>query len=204
MSEEVQQEEASVAEEVPSDFEAKLQERVSQELKQIKEKLDKAYSARDEALKKLAIIDNEKREAEKKRLEEEGKHKELYEMQLHEERAKAQSLEKKVVELTRDISVRDALAPLTFKNEKAFTLAFSDIVSQLVQKNGDWVAKDGRSIGDFIKAFSEDESNSFLFKPKTSAGTGSTPAKGAPVNKSLFEMTQDEVLQAAAQGRLRR
>jgi flagellar biosynthesis GTPase FlhF len=194
-----------VSTDVPvDDTESKVQQRVSEELKHIKEKLDKAYGSRDEALKRLSTIESEKRELEKKRLEEEGKHKELYEMQLAEEKARAQALEEKVVQLTRDIEVRNGLSTLAFKNEKASSLAFSDVVSNLIQKDGAWVSKDGRSIGDYIKAFAEDESNAFLFKPKTSAGTGSSTSKPTAASKSIFEMSQEEVLKAAAEGRLRR
>ena len=66
---------------------------VEEALKPLKGNLDSAYAARDEALNKLAEIEREKKEAEMKRLQEEGKHKEAYELQLAEERARIKALE---------------------------------------------------------------------------------------------------------------
>lgn len=186
-----------------------VQQKVEEQLKEIKNKLDKAYGARDEALKKVAEFEQSKKDAELKRLQEEGKHKEAYELQLAEERAKREALEKRNVELTRDIEVRNALGTLTFRNDKALEMAYHEVVSSLVQnEQGVWVHRSGVSIKDFVKAFSDNEDNAFLFKQKVSTGSGSSGAKPANTssdsNKSIFSRSQEEVLQLAREGKLRR
>jgi len=193
-----------------------VKERVEESLKDIKSKLDGAYSARDEALKEKARLEQEKKEAEMKRLEEEGKHKELYEMKLEEERkraaeekAKREALEARNTELTRDVAVRDALNGLPFRNQTAAEMAFKEITGQLVNKDGVWVHRSGISVKDFVKAFSESTEQSFLFQPKSNSGAGSGPGAnqggtgGGNKNKvSLFDLPQSEVLAMAARGEL--
>lgn len=181
---------------------------VSERLKDIKSKLDNAYEARDTAIKELDAMRQKEREAELKRLEEEGKYKELYEAKLAEERKKNESLEQERLRLTRDITLKDILKTLEFKSSKAAEMAFSEIVNQLIQDaSGNWVNKSGKSVADFVKDFAEDESNSFLFKQKGSSGPGIGQPQGKSISsgkKSLFEMTQAEVLQLAAEGKLPR
>jgi len=190
------------------DIEKIVSERVSDTLKEIKSKLDKSYQARDEALKKVAEFEAEKKSIELKRLQEEGKFKEAYEMQLAEEKAKRETLEKQNVELTRDISVRQFLGQLPFRNEKAVEMAYKEIVSQLVRdENNLWVHKSGLQVQDFVKAFSDSEENSFLFKPKYNSGTGTDSVKSPSSSSeatSLFSLSQDEVLKRAREGKLRR
>ena len=189
------------------DIEKLVQAKLDEALKDIKTKLDKAYGARDEALKKVAEFEREKKEAELKRLQEEGKHKEAYEMQLAEERAKREAAEKRNVELTRDIEVRNALSSHPFRNDNALEMAYREVVGQLVQnEQGAWVHRSGVSIKDFVKSFAENDDNAFLFKPKVSSGSGSQGTK--PTNasggekKSLFSMSQEEVLKLAREGKL--
>jgi len=187
------------------DVEKLVADRVGEALKDIKNKLDKAYGVRDEALKKLAEIENEKKEAERKRLQEEGKHKEAFEIEAATMKAKIEALEKRNIELTRDIDVRNALSSHPFRNENALEMAYREIVQNLVQdENGNWKHEDGTSIRDFVKAFSEDETNSFLFRQKQSSGAGSSSAKpgSSSASKSLFEMSQEEVLKLAMEGKL--
>ena len=184
-----------------------VQDKVDEALKEIKGKLDKAYGARDEALRKVADFENEKKEAELKRLQDEGKHKEAYELQLAEERAKRESLEKKNIELTRDIEVRNALASQPFRNDNASEMAYREIVGQLVRnEQGVWVHKSGVSIRDFVKTFAEGADNEFLFKPKVSSGSGTGGSKpgdtSSGAKKSLFEMSQAEVIKLAREGKL--
>lgn len=190
------------------DVEKLVQEKLDAALKDIKGKLDKAYSVRDEALKKVAEFEQKEKEAELKRLQEEGKHKEAYELQLAEEKAKREALEKRNVELTRDIEIRNALSSQPFRNDNAAEMAYREIVGQLVQnENGVWIHKSGVGIKDYVKAFAENEDNSFLFKPKTSSGSGSSGGKPGDTSsgkKSLFEMSQDEVLKMAREGKLRK
>jgi hypothetical protein len=185
-----------------------VQEKVDEQLKDIKSKLDKAYGSRDEALKKVAEFEAAKKEAELQRLKEEGKHKEVYEMQLAEEKAKREAAEKRNVELTRDIDVRNALGAQPFRNDNAREMAYREIVGQLVQnEQGVWVHKTGASIADYVAAFADNDTNSFLFKPKASSGSGSSGVNTSNTssdNKSLFAMSQDEVLKMAREGKLRK
>jgi hypothetical protein len=190
-------------------IEKAVQARLEESLKDIKGKLDKAYGARDETLKELATYKQKEKEAELQRLQEEGKHKEAYELQLAEIKAEKEALEKRNVELTRDRDVQSALSGYQFRNEKAVEMARKEVIAQLVQnESGIWVHKSGVSIKDFIKAFSESEDNSFLFKAKVSNGSGSTGSSSTNTNnsssKSLFEMSQEEVLKLASEGKLPR
>lgn len=191
----------------PPDIDAIVKAKLDEALKDIKGKLDKAYGARDEALKKIAEIEQKEREAELKRLQDEGKHKEAYEIQLAQERAAREALEKRNVELTRDIEVRNALATHPFRNENALEMAYKEITGQLVKnENGVWVHTSGASIRDFVKGFAESQDNSFLFKPKVSTGAGSSESSsnpGSTEKKSLFQMSQAEVLKMAREGKLR-
>lgn len=185
-----------------------VEERVSEQLKDIKGKLDNAFAARDEALRKVKEVEEAKKADEIKRLQEEGKHAEALELQLAEERAARAALEKRNTELSRDVAVRASLSGLEFRNDKAADIAFKEITSQLTQRDdGVWVHKSGVSISDFIGAFAKDEEQSFLFKAKTNNGGGSssnnirgTNTDGNP--KSLFSMSQDEVIKLAKEGKL--
>jgi len=184
-----------------------VEERINENLKPIKDKLDNAYAARDEALKKIAEYEQKEREAELKRLQDEGKHKEAYEIQLAEEKAKREVLEKRNVELTRDIGLKTILTGYTFRSTTASEMAYKEVIGQLVQnENGNWIHRSGISVEDFVKTFAENEENSFLFQPKISSGSGSsgittTNTKEAP--KSIFDLSQDEVLKRIREGKLR-
>lgn len=191
------------------DLSTQIEKAVEEQLKGIKEKLDKAYSERDEANRKLAEREKAEAEAKKKQLEAEGKHKELYEIQLKEERALREAAEKRNVELSRDLVVRQHLAGLPFRNDRALEVAFKEIVSDLVKNdNGDWLSRGGQSLSDFVTAFSKDDSNSFLFKPKANSGSGAgdsgTKPDSSSKKKSLFDLPQEEVIRMAEQGKLNR
>ena len=184
-----------------------VKEKISEALADIKVKLDKAYGARDEALRKLAEAEQAKKEAELARLKEEGKVAEALEMQLAEERTKREALERRTIELTRDLELRNTLSAYTFRNDKAIDMAYREIVGQLVQnEHGVWVHKSGVQIKDFVKQFVEDDSNAFLLKPKVSSGSGSSSVKAPDTSsngkKSLFSMSQEEVLKLAREGKL--
>jgi hypothetical protein len=192
---------------LPPEMEELFSKKIEENLKPIKEKLDSAYGARDEALRRVAEYEQKEREAEKARLKEQGKLEELYEMQLAEERARAETLKKKNIELTRDISVRNVLATMDFRNDRALESAYKDIVDQLVQnEQGEWVHRSGASIRDYVKAFAEQEENSFFFKPKVSTGSGGSSPSTTPAStsgkKSLFQMDQAQVIELARQGKL--
>jgi len=186
-----------------------VSDRVAEALKPIKDKLNKAYTAKEEAERKATEYEKEKREAELARLKEEGKHKEAYEMQLAAERAEREKLEQQNIELTRNNDVRIALATLEFRNEKAVEMAFSEIVGQLVRDDkGKWVHRSGISVKDFVKAFADDKENSFLFKVKSNSGSGGNGPKqkadGDSEETSVFKKPQDDLLKSIAEGKFRR
>ena len=188
---------------------------VEEALKPIKEKLDKAYSERDTALKKVVEHEKKERELGLARLKEEGKHKEAFELQLAEERVKREALEKQNLELSRDNELRMALSSLNFRNEKALELAFQEVVGQLVRdENNVWVHRSGISVRDFVKTLEKSEDHAFLFKSKQNSGSG-TGGPGGPGSSgsggtsskkqgSVFELSQEEVLKRAAEGTLRK
>jgi hypothetical protein len=184
-----------------------VKDKVTEAIKDIKSKLDNAYSARDDALRKLAELEQAKKEAELQRLKDEGKHKEVLELQLAEERTKREALEKRTIELTRDLDLRNALSGYEFRNDSATEMAYREIVGQLVQnEQGVWVHKSGVPMRDFVKQFAESENNSFLLKPKVSTGSGSSSVKNTNTSdnekKSVFSMSQEEVLKLAREGKL--
>lgn len=191
------------------DIEALVEAKAAEKLKDIKSKLDNAYGARDAALAKAAEYERKEREAEIKRLEAEGKVKEAFELQLAQEKAARDAAEKRITELTRDSEVRGALLGLNFRNDKAGEMAYQQVVSDLVKdEKGNWIHKSGVSIKEFVKAFSDNEDNSFLFKPKASSGGGSSSnsssSSATTKNTSLFTMSQEEVLKMAREGKLPR
>jgi hypothetical protein len=187
---------------------------VEERLKEIKANLDKAYKARDEAQKRAAELELKEREAEKKKLEEAGEYKKLYELQLKEKEEENQrlaaekaALESRNTELTRDAMIKDALKGLPFRNAVAHDMAYGQIVNQIARNDkGDWVHKSGVSIKDFVDLYSKDENNSFLFKAKASSGAGTgnntQTTDTSTGNKSLYKMSQADVMKMAAEGKL--
>ena len=187
-------------------------EKVAEELKVVKSKLDSAYQVRDEALKKAALLEQAEREAALKKLQDEGKHKEAYEMQLLEKDAaynelvkKLSEMEKLNVELTRDSQVRDLLGATKFRNDKASHMAFHEITNQLIRNDkGEWIHRSGVSLNDFVKSYVSDDANSFLLEAKPSSGGGLDTPRPSPGNSksSLFGKPLAEVLKLAAEGKL--
>lgn len=181
-----------------------VKEKVDAVLAEIKPKLDNAYQSRDEALKKLAEFEQKEKELQIKKLEEEGKLKEAYELKLAESNAKISALEKSNTELSRDTQVRSALSGLDWRNDVASEMAYREVVANLVRNDkGQWVHSSGVSIKDYIGQFAKDENWSFLFKPKSSSGAGTTQTNSGTsttTKKSVFEMSQAEVLAKAAKG----
>jgi hypothetical protein len=190
------------------DIDKLVQAALDEKLQELKAKLDKAYGLRDAALERVAAFEREKRDGELKRLQEEGKHKEAYEMQLQEERALRAQLEQRNTELTRDVGVRAALSSHPFRNSNALEMAYREVVGQLVRnEQGVWVHKTGESIDAFVKSFVESDANSFLLKAKQSSGSGNPGSGGKPPpspKTSLFTMSQAEVLKLAREGKLRK
>lgn len=187
-----------------------VQSRLDEALKDIKQKLDKAYSVRDEALKKAAELDQARKQEEIKRLQDEGKHKEALEAQLAEEKAQRAAAEERLVKLTRDLELRNALSSYPFKNDNALSMAYREIVDQLAQdERGVWKHKSGVPLKDFVKQFVDSEENAFLLKTKASSGAGSSTVRSTDTSsgtggKSIFAMSQDEVLKLVREGKLKR
>jgi hypothetical protein len=183
-------------------------EKVEESLKPIKGKLDDAYKKRDEALKKVADLEQRLKDQEIERLQAQGKEKEALELQLAEEKARSETLQRRNTELSRDVEVRSLLNTLPFRNEKAVEIGYREIVSQLKQdENGLWKHVSGKSISEFIETFAQDSENSFLFKVKGNSGGGTNQGGGAPdpnKKKSLFEYSQEELIKLAREGKLRK
>lgn len=206
-------------------IEAELREKLEDELKQkfqseneeiiekiAEERLAKMKANMDKMDKQLkdTIAENTRwkdkaKEAERKRLEDEGKHLELAEMKNAELKEQVKLLEEKLTGLTRDRTVEKAISSLEFRNDFARETAFNAIVNQLEQTSeGDWRHKSGASIEDYIKVFVKDERHEILFKPKSNSGTGANPSgTGKPKStKSITEMSTLEMLEAAERGDL--
>jgi hypothetical protein len=186
--------------------ETRVQEKVTSELAEIKRKLDASYKVRDEALAKAAEFERKEREATIKRLEEEGKHKEVYEIKLAETNAKLAEAERKNTELSRDAVVRNSLGTLPFRSPAAVDMAYREIVAQLVQnEQGAWVHRSGISVSSYVEAFAKNDDMAFLFKARANSGGGTQEAATTAQSKksdSLFAMSQDEVLKLAREGKL--
>jgi hypothetical protein len=139
-------------------------------------------------------------------LEEQGKHEEIYKLKLAELREEKDNLAKKNTELTRDVEVKDLLKTLEFRNATANQMAYNEIAGQLTQVNGVWVHSSGVSVAAFVEQYAKDENKSFLFKAKANTGAG-TPTNNVAgtgtdvTKKSLFGMTQAEVLKMATEGK---
>lgn len=188
--------------------------RTAESLKEIKAKLDSAYAQRDAALAAKATLELAEKELQKKKLEEEGKWKELYELQLQEAKDKAAvlqaekaALEAMNTELSRDNSVRNALKSIPFRNDTASEMAYKEITAQLVRnEKGEWTHRTGVTIKEFADSFAKNEDNSFLLKPKSSSGSGSREPEGKPQGnqgKSLFNLTQKQVLEGIENGTIK-
>jgi len=177
------------------------------DLKPIKDKLDKAYGERDTLKNELKELKKQLREAELQKLKDEGKEKEHFEGVIADLEDTVKNLQQEIVELTRDNTVQKVLGGYKFRNKKAAALAASTVTDELVQDDkGKWVHNSGKSIEDYVKAFSEDEDNAFMFEPVENRGTQSPPGTkpGTKTTKSgsLFGRSQQEVLQMAADGKL--
>ena len=180
-------------------IESRVQEQVNKEKAAFKAKLDELYKARDEAIKEKVALQEEKRQAEIKRMEEEGRHKEVAELKMAELQAKLETAQKENTRLSRDHAVTEAMRSMDFRSDIASEMARDRVISQLQQdENGQWVHRSGISIKEFVEHFSKDEENSFLFKAKTNSGAGSQQAIGTPQapssNKAITEMTTEELL----------
>ena len=178
-------------------------------LKPIKDKLDKAYEARDAAVKENAELKAKAREMELKALRDSGQEKEALTLELEELRRDNENLRANNTTLTRDTAIREALSGLKFRNEKASHLAFKDIANVLKKgEDGRWLTPEGDDVKTAVQKFADNEQNSFLFAAKENRGTGSSSHKSMDSatneTKSLRNRTTAELLEMARQGKLRK
>ena len=219
MSEEIQKEvEETTAEETTESTEEQqtqetqesqeddIEKIIEERLAKMKGNMDRMVKERDDALKAKAELEKARKEEQMERLKEEGKLQELAEMKAADLEAKLKVVEEENIRLKRDGVLNDALAALDFRNDRSRTMARQDIVGELIQnEEGQWVHKSGVSIQDFVDSYSKDEDNSFLFRVKSNSGGGSTiTAASSDVSKqkSIGEMTTQEILAMAAKGQL--
>ena len=176
----------------------------------VKENIQKAYQARDEMAKEIEQLRAAKREAELKALEEAGKKEEADKLRMQELQEQLKAAQAQVTGLTRDTALKGSLAAMEFRSEKAAQVAYQDIVGTLIQDaQGNWVSPTGQSIQDYVQFYSQDETNSFLFKPKQSSGssamaaaTNSTSQPPSAAPKNLKDMTPQEYIQALQEGKI--
>jgi hypothetical protein len=184
-----------------------VEQRVTEQLQDIKGKLDSAYEIRDEAIREAAKIKEEQKAHQIGKLEEEGKHKEVYELKLADLAGKLEARDAQITELTRNTAVREAISGLDFRNDSASKMAYTEIVGDLIQdENGAWIHKSGISIKEFASLYRKDDEKSFLFKPKQSSGvntgnpTSALQSDPSKLTKPLSEMTHEELMQSINAG----
>lgn len=184
-----------------------VEQRVADQLQDIKAKLDAAYEIRDEAVKEASKIKEEQKQVKINKLEDEGKHKEVYELKLADLEGKLEARNAQITELTRNQAVRAAITGLEFRNESASKMAYTEIINELIQdENGAWIHKSGISIKEYAELYRKDEEKSFLFKPKQSSGvntgtpTGALQSDPSKLSKPISEMTHDELMQSINAG----
>ena len=174
----------------------------------VKDSIENAYKMRDDAIRQLTELQRAQEEAKIKALEKEGKASEALQERLKLIQAENEKLKQAQIEMSRDGVVRDALRGLDFSSDKAKDIALNDLLKNLQQNvMGQWVGPRGESIQEFVQSYSQEDGNSFLFKPKTSSGpkfaNSTGVASGAKADpKSIRQMSQAELLAAASAGQL--
>jgi hypothetical protein len=187
---------------VPKDV---LDAAVAEALKPIKDKLDAAYAKIDELKTQNKAHQDKIREMELTALREKGQLEEALKMERDSEKEKRIQAEERAHKLERDSEVKSLLATVEFRNEKAFKMALREITDELVADGENvWKHKSGKDMKEFVTSYLEDDSNSYLIKPKVSTGAGSSTITNKASPKSLFQMSQDEVLKLAGSGQLRK
>ena len=132
----------------------------------------------------------------------------MAELKAAEANAALMELQKENTTLRRDQVVDHAIGSLEFRNERSREMARREIIGNLEKdETGNWKSRDGFNIDEYVNTFSKNEDNAFLFKPKTNTGSGQTDNKGISntnANKKPSEMTTQELLAAAAEGKFGR
>ena len=185
-----------------------LEALVQDQLKGFKEKVDRAYKERDEALQEAARAKANQKETERKKLTEEGKHLEVAQLRITELEEDLRVRSERLTAVERDRALDAALQDLPFRNDFARDTAFQTIIKDLVydEDDGAWVHKTGASLKDYAKAFSKDPTKDFFFQAKTNSGTGTGNDKTTSGNKgrppSLEGLSTAELLKLAKDGKL--
>jgi len=184
---------------------------VEEQLAPIKEKLGNLYKERDVLATRASKAEEEAKQAEIKRLEDDGKDLEAANLKVSAMQGQLDALRSENTSLTRDRIVSDATMTLDFRNESAKAMAVNEITNQLVQgEDGVWKHKSGVPIKDFVEHYAKDDDKIFLFKPKNSSGSG-TMAPGTPpstgskpefLKKPTSEWTGEEMMVAIRDGHL--
>ena len=185
-----------------------VEERVKAALAEIKGKLDAAYEKRDLAAKELETYKQKEREAEIALLKEQGNLKEAHAKEMEALQSRNAALEAQNLELTRDGAIKQALSALDTRNTRAYEMAQKEIAKEIIRdESGNWVHRSGKSISEFVAEFAADPENAFLFKPKQNNGGGGGQSNNVPdtaTGKSLFAMSQADVIRLAKEGKLKR
>lgn len=181
-----------------------VDKQIAEAIKNMKDNLDRAYKERDDVKKTLTAREQQD---EVDRLKAEGKLKEAHELEKAELKKQNEEANKRIVELTRDLDIKNGLSGHDFKNAKMLNFAFNEISGQLVQQeDGSWKNKAGLSVADLIDAFVKDPDNAPFFKVPAQTGSGldttPTTTTNTSGDSSLFKKTQAEVIQMAAAGKL--
>jgi hypothetical protein len=187
-----------------------LDKLVSDQLSDIKSKLDAAYTKVKEAEKRAEKAEKEAKLVTRKKLEDEGKIVEAVQSELDEVKALNVELQNKLDTYTRDTQVDKILIDLgvEFKNSKAKTLAIRDIIGELIKdEDGVWLHRTGASLKDFVKTFIKDpEVIDTLLKTKDSngGGAGKTVVGGfkKPAKLTDGSITSEQLLELAKKGAL--
>jgi len=181
-----------------------VQDGVAASLKDIKAKLDAAYSERDTIRTELAAIKQANQDAEIERLKQQGKLEEALQAQLANAAAANEALAKENTELARNAALRAELSAVTFNSDSAANMAFKEIVASLTKSaDGIWRTADGMSMAEYTKVFLADPANAFLLKAKQSSGFPDGVAATPPA-RSDKPQTQADILAGIANGTIKR
>lgn len=170
-----------------------------QKVAALKASLDKLDKKLKEEAKARVAAEKKLKETEIARLREEGKEAEALKAQMEQVEAELAVLREENVTLKRDNVLDGVLSSVEFRNDRSRAMARREIVENLTQgEDGSWMSKDGNAINDYVSAYVEDESNSFLFKQKTNRGSqsqpGSQPNPGNEKPKSILDIPQDQYM----------
>lgn len=188
-----------------SDFHKAVEAAVQERLADMKEKMNSLDKKLKESEREKTRAEELKKQAEIKALEDAGEHTKAAERRLVEAQEKLRISEEKVTRLTRDAQLKEALREVPFRNAAAQEYAYKVLVDDLIQdSNGQWVHKSGVPIAEHVQYFFKLEENNFFIKPKQNSGAGTSTgqASDTTIKKKPSEMTSEEILKAAKEGRL--